>query len=413
MRNKFLNVVFICLTVSVCSTVSAQTYLQATVYFRSGQSETGKVYYSNWTVTPQEIRFINDSGVEKKCVPGNVEKVEVKRKDGKFEYFRSAAVFVNRSSTKIADLEPNYAARLELDTVFLQTLLRSAISIYMLKENDTEHLFVEKDTIQTLIYKQYRPDPNIPVLSVNNRYRQQLLALMYDDAALQKSILAAEYQKRDLLKIVRAYNEHAGNKISYEYRRESVKVRLYVGAGVSLSSLTKVDYKDKISYKIETSRQPATLVTPVLGVVVPVPRTNGRFLLSNDFHLSKSDYFYDLTPNYPLVYDPKLEKIVLDQLQMHTFLRWKTLDKQHKFFLIGGMFNNWIYRDKSQLSISTVGGEYDKIQRKYDLGLVGGLNYGYKRLSIDLRYQLEKGRANTADINTALQRFAAILMYNL
>lgn|GEM_PF-2411001 len=84
-----------------------------------------------------------------------------------------------------------------------------------------------------------------------------------------------------------------------------------------------------------------------------------------------------------------------------------------KFFLMGGLFNSWIYRDKSLLTISTVGGQYKETQRKYDLGLVTGINYGYKRLSIDLRYQLEKGRSNSSFVNTALQRFAAILMYNL
>ncbi len=80
---------------------------------------------------------------------------------------------------------------------------------------------------------------------------------------------------------------------------------------------------------------------------------------------------------------------------------------------MGGLFNSWIYRDKSLLTISTVGGQYKETQRKYDLGLVTGINYGYKRLSIDLRYQLEKGRSNSSFVNTALQRFAAILMYNL
>jgi len=407
---------FICiwLFASPFFSASAQQYLQATVYFRSGQSEIGKIYYSNWTVTPQEIRFISESGMEKKCTPSNVEKVEVKRNDGKFEYYKRAEVFVNRSSNKIADLESTSAPRLEKDTLFLQTLMDSKVSIHLFKDNDSDHFFIEKDTIKELIYKQYRPDPNVAALSENNKFRQQLLMLTYDDNQLKSTILAANYTRRTILKIVRSYNEHKGSEIFYEYHPESVKIRFFVGIGVSMSSLISVRSGYEVNYAVgEANKKITTIVTPAIGIILPVPRTNARFLLSNDLSLGKSNFSYDFEPVPPATFNPEKEQIDLNFIQLHTLLRWKAMDKRQRFFLTGGVFNSWIVRDRSRLTIGSAGGQYDKIQRKYDFGITTGLNYGFKQFSIDVRYQVGRGSSPSAYAKTALQRFAIILMYNL
>lgn len=389
-----------------CQDVAAQRYLPATITFHSGQTESGTIFHGNWIETPQFFRFMNQAGTEQKYGVDELKSVELTRKDGFTEYFECRVVMVNRSSNKLTELETGPAPRMEKDTVFMQTLLRSKINLYLFKEVETEHFFAEKDSLQELVFKQYLKEPNDPTLMKNNRFRQQLLALTIDCPYLREFILNVSYNESAIRKILLEYNKCKETAVEYQFKREKLKIHFYVGVGAVVASLRDIQTDESLLKAFHIiEKEPTVLITPVVGFYFPIPRTNNMFGVKADVSLRNIQYAYGYD------YDPDaLEKINLTHIRLHTLLQWNAVNRRHKLFLQGGVQNSWLIGNENELTIS---GGNENAQREYEFGFVIGAGYGLNRFTFDFRYDQGKGYSTTAAITSTNKTFSVFLHYRL
>ena len=387
--------------------VAAQRYLPAAITFHSGQTESGEVFYGNWVETPQSFRFMNKAGVEKKYGVNDLRSVEVTRKDGKKEHYECRSVMVNRSPTKLTELETGPVPRMVSDTVFMQTLLLSEVNFYLFKESEAKHFFVEKDSLQELVFKQYLKDPNDFDLMKNNRFRQQLLALTIDCPYLRDQILKISYEEKQIRDVLLEYNKCKKTEITYQYKPEKLKLHVYAGAGVTAASLLEIMNNNGSPYDI-IENDPTIRFTPIVGFLFPIRRTNERFQVKTDVSLRGIEYAYGYTTA-----PESLEEINLIHLRSQTLLQWNIINQKHKLYLQGGVINSWIIGDESELIYGSAGGEYETVQRKYEFGLVGGAGYSFARIGLDVRYDSGNGYTPSAAVTSSVHTISLFLTYRV
>ena len=390
-----------------CRPLWAQSYLPATIIFHSGQKETGLTYHGNWIETPQSFRFKNVAGQERKYGCDELKSVELRRKDGKTEHYECRVVQVNRSTTKLVNLEIGPSPRLEIDTVFMQTLLRSEINLYVLQQDDQSHFFVEKDSLQPLVFKQYIRAPNDPALLQNNRYRQQLLALTQDCPYLKEFILKIPYSGNRIRRILLEYNKCRESPITYEFKPEKIKFHAHAGIGVAITTLRNARTTEYYEPFRVLENDPVAQVTPVVGILFPIPRTNNRIGIRSDLSMRRLRYSYEATP--PGV-PTSMEKIHLTHIRSQTFLQWNLINRRQKLFLLAGIHYSWVFVNQSELTLSSL---FEKTQRDYDFNFVSGLGYEFQRIGLDIRYDRGNGYVPNGAITSSIHTFSVFVHYRI
>jgi len=314
---------------------------------------------------------------------------------------------VNRSPTKLTELETGPVPRMVSDTVFMQTLLLSEVNFYLFKESEAKHFFVEKDSLQELVFKQYLKDPNDFDLMKNNRFRQQLLALTIDCPYLRDQILKISYEEKQIRDVLLEYNKCKKTEITYQYKPEKLKLHVYAGAGVTAASLLEIMNNNGSPYDI-IENDPTIRFTPIVGFLFPIRRTNERFQVKTDVSLRGIEYAYGYTTA-----PESLEEINLIHLRSQTLLQWNIINQKHKLYLQGGVINSWIIGDESELIYGSAGGEYETVQRKYEFGLVGGAGYSFARIGLDVRYDSGNGYTPSAAVTSSVHTISLFLTYRV
>ncbi len=405
MKNLLLPQLFVLM---LCQPLAAQRYLPATITFHSGQIESGSVYHGSWVETPQFFFFMNQAGTEQKLSVEKIKSVKVTRKDGMVEYFECKEVMVNRSPTKIADLEIGSTPRMEKDTVFLQTFLISEVNLYLLKQDGVNHFFAEKDSLMELVFKQYLTEFNDRKLLKNNRFRQQLLAMTIDCPYLKDRILRISYDEKQIRDVLLEYNKCKKTEIEYQYKPEKLKIHFYAGAGMAMASLREVTANTgfiQMPFEI-VKKGPKTIFSPVAGFLIPIPRTNGRFQIKTDVSLRRFEYAYGFESS-------GIEEIDITHLRSQTLLQWNFINREHKLHIQGGVHSSWIIEDESVLIYGSAGGEYLTVQRKHEFGMVVGGGYVFDRIGLEVRYDRGQGYTPSAAVSSSVQTLSMFLTYRV
>ena len=289
-----------------------------------------------------------------------------------------------------------------MDDIFLKDYFSGdnlgKVSLYGYSSPDIEQIFfIEKnDTIRRLIYTKTEVINEDGIFENENlEFRKQLAKLLIDCPVLYKQISEANYYDRDLMKIVKKYNEAFPAQNSFVTKKEKEKITIHLGAsaGISLGSLKFSNEEDNFAYLVNSNYNS---LLPSFGVNIEyqLPMLNRRFAfyqeiayLSNKYEDTyKSENEIDRT-----VFD--LSYLRLSNMLRFTFYRNNLVSTYFGAGFISGLAVN---KNTKRYNSSTMGGttittESDVIPSYPSIQFAYGASAGitYKRFTFE--YRLDKG----------------------
>jgi hypothetical protein len=401
--------------------LAAQRFLQATVTLRDGTTESGQIAYGFWGNTPQHIRFKSGSGGARVYRAEDINGFEVRRKDGKIERFVRKVVAVNRSlGGDLNDLDIGPEVKMEADTVFLQVLLASDLSLLELVEGGRAHFFAMwQDSTYELIYKRYYRDENARYrVYSNDRYRRQLGTLAYEYPALRDQLPKLLYNESALLRWVADFNNARNAPLRYLFAPERLRPQLYALVGATYTSF---EARGELSEpRMPIDSQASFQPTVGLGVALSVARTNRRLFFYNDLtfrrlKVESRAQRTTLAADGGLVQRP-IQKIDITHLRLQTGVRWVlNRHSDNRFFVQVGANNAFAF---SNLSTRVAGGSvpleedfWDADLKKYEFGLGVGVGASLGRIGLELRYDRGDGFSPYIGLSTPTQTATAFLSW--
>ena len=412
--------------VFVCRFESAhcqENYLPGYIIQTNKDTLKGFIDYKNWRANPKEIVF-KEKLTDKKfhCTPQNIKGFGVAD-----EFYESA--IVKREIDRPNELNPQLD--LKTDTVFLQTIVRGAKSLYYyLPLQSRGHFYVKHDSssfFELLVYKKYITDNSSGKFeSKNTKYFNQLLLYLDNCETLRKSIRQVNYTQKDLKNLFTTYyNKCTETKINFEKKTEKDIVEFGIVAGPVLNSinfsgnlgnddtesLTNTKYKSNVNFSggifLETT----------------FARARRRLSMYNELLFTKSKFSGSYTNYYDASdlsnYYTSNTNFGFSFLKFNNMIRYKYVLGKLPLFVNGGFSIGYVsvndnHKTKTfshnTVPIETYALDESAI-RKLDFGLIGGLGAMLKKYSFEVRYEHNKGTYNTTTANSTMQRVHFLFGY--
>jgi len=200
--------------------------------------------------------------------------------------------------------------------VFIECLVKGIASLYYLRNEDTEHYFIEKEgsALVALTNETKEVMINGNKASVrSNKYIRMLKATFSDCLEIQPSIENVNLNHRSLTSITSKYNEYVGNGVEYITYKQASRVRFRIGPviGYSINNFTLKGSEPYGNFDFENSND------PIVGLLLDLSSSRQgnhlSFQLGTD--IGKSEYhtsFEEKSPIYPLTtfyYDVNMKGI--------------------------------------------------------------------------------------------------------
>jgi hypothetical protein len=215
------------------------TFKEGFVVTNTGDTIQGWIDYRQWEKNPKAIKFKNELKVDQ-AKSFAVEDISYFEIPG-FDRYVRAIVRKDLRPVELNRLLGFYKDSTITDTVFLRALIKSKISLYQL-EDEKAHFYIKDETgeYEELIYKVYLEDDDSRI-SARYIFRDQLkkwVAGESNNSSLSTLLKVANYNERDLTRIIGKINVLSGNKANYIVKKPKQPVSLYAGTGIVYSSLS-------------------------------------------------------------------------------------------------------------------------------------------------------------------------------
>jgi hypothetical protein len=253
MRNvKTLALLFLFLF-PVYSAIAQANYVASSIIQLNGDTLKGEIDYREWIYNPKTINFrANKNKKSQVYKPNEIKGFTILSKNEKYQ---SAIVKVNNESLESEhpkmsvydskdSLDNKYIAW-ETDTVFLSVIAKGRLNLFELSYywDSKAHYFIQKGDgkIEELINRRVKLHNHDTLAFIKiETYKKQLHYLMNDYVA-QPNVALLPYVKSRILKLVRQYNEAAGQSFFIVKDRKSPK-HLSIMAGIMQPRLRLADY---------------------------------------------------------------------------------------------------------------------------------------------------------------------------
>ena len=382
-----------------------------------GDTVKGQIDYRNWAKTPEKVKFQNQAGGEAVTYrPDNIQSFSVEG-----EYYVSATVKTEVSSTKINNLDTHAELIFEAGTVFLQAIIIGEKSLYQYKDKvGRENFYIFQDGEFTLLeYKKYlkRKEGKALIREVK-RYSGQLMIYLSDCSDIVSIMSRVEYRTPSLKKLFGKYYDCIEGKPDFEQVLEKVSLNFGIMAGSTISTL-KVDVERRPSY---SDADYTASFNPTGGVMLEIymPKMLRRWSLNNEVLCT----FYDIQGHY----DDYLEENEVGIFDTHfrysyvrinTLVRYARPVKSAHFYLNAGVTNGFIITGSNRFyQLREVGGK-DLIgeglaipwPRNYEQGYIVGIGGVYKKFFLDIRMEKANGISQIVQVGTYITRYFMMLGY--
>jgi hypothetical protein len=235
MRNvKTLALLFLFLF-PVYSAIAQANYVASSIIQLNGDTLKGEIDYREWIYNPKTINFrANKNKKSQVYKPNEIKGFTILSKNEKYQ---SAIVKVNNESLESEhpkmsvydskdSLDNKYIAW-ETDTVFLSVIAKGRLNLFELSYywDSKAHYFIQKGDgkIEELINRRVKLHNHDTLAFIKiETYKKQLHYLMNDYVA-QPNVALLPYVKSRILKLVRQYNEAAGQSFFIVKDRKSPK----------------------------------------------------------------------------------------------------------------------------------------------------------------------------------------------
>lgn len=376
----------------------AQSFRPGSITLPNGQVEAGEIMVNTHHSTPQRVQFRNAARGTVQLGLRDLSAYELERADGNKERFVRKIVAIDRAPAKPDASDLSASPKLTPDTLFVQSLIESAYSLYEWRDDPYKiHFFVEKDKVETLIRKQYFAfsTGGARKMMTNNQYQRQLLAMAKGCANVKTNYGKLNYTRNDLMAAVADLNACKNAPVRYQLTREKNPVQFGLLAGASRSDvLLSRGATNTVAFS------PAIQPSGGLYVLFPIPYTHRRLSLVAEA-LYRHQVAEGKTPNEA---DPFFERIYTVDMQYARFNLLGRVSSRILFAQIGASCGYLFDNVSEQTSRYFTPGTPEVTETEpwstdadnIELALVGGLGIRLgKRLTLEARFDYGNGFSRT------------------
>lgn len=398
---------------------SQANYIPGFVIKNDNDTLFGLVDYRNWEKNPDQIRF-KINGEDDPVSFGPLDIVEFSVAD---EIYVSGIVEVEISPIVTDKLDQNPELSLEVDTTFLQTIIRGEKSLYHNKSADGKsNFYIQQDNgFELLVYKKYLSNLNgTRIINENNKYRNQLVFYFRDCPTLRLKMEGASYNQKSLIKLFQNYYECTPQEMDFQKEIDKIKVEIGALAGVSTTTLYFLGPTLLYNYQVNTEFKPS--LNPTFGMFVDfiLPRNQGKWSIYNELQFTT----YRFEGKFEDIESEDIQTIITTELsypylKLNNLIRFKFPIGSLYIFLNGGMSNGFSlgetnYR-KEEIKFYTtqriVEGEAIQYVREHEQGYVVGIGVKHDKFSLELRYEAGNGMSELQDLASKTRRYYLLFGY--
>lgn len=379
----------------------------------------GLVDYRNWEKNPDQIRF----KINKEDDPVSLGPLDIVEFSVADEIYVSGIVEVEISPIVTDKLDQNPELSLEVDTTFLQTIIRGEKSLYHNKSADGKsNFYIQQDNgFELLVYKKYLSNLNgTRIINENNKYRNQLVLYFRDCPTLRLKMEGASYNQKSLIKLFQNYYECTPQEMDFQKETDGIKVEIGALGGVSITTLNFLGPTLLYNYQVNTEFKPS--LNPTFGMFVDfiLPRNQGKWSIYNELQFTT----YRFEGKFEDIESEDIQTIITTELsypylKLNNLIRFKFPIGSLYIFLNGGMSNGFSlgetnYR-KEEIKFYTtqriVEGEAIQYVREHEQGYVVGMGVKHDKFSLELRYEAGNGMSELQDLASKTRRYYLLFGY--
>lgn len=422
MKKRFLGICAFLLL--VLFGYSQQNYLPGFIVKLKGDTLRGLINYQNTEKNPLNVYF----RVDMNHAPDIFSPQELQSFAVADEIYITATVSINEGFYTTRDLGTSSQVSLGTGTVFLQTLVKGNKSLYYLEDSKgREQFYIELDNrFELLIYHKYLKNPDnsgdiagAKKITEDKRYRGQLSYYLKDCPDMQSELRNLKYSKQSMVKLFREYFNCIHANMEYQKKSDETKAEFGAVAGMSLTGL---EFDGSSSFKAIIHADFPLSSDVAFGVFLnkKLSRNLGRLSLYNELFFSayKTDAVYTETASASQ-YTTNHISLGGSFIKLNNMLQYR--------FPVGGMYlmmragisNGWNMHEINENKIThvfyttqtSVTGPAIESTRKYTFGILGGIGGGYKRFSLDIRYEQNAGMSEMLALGSKVRTIYFLVGY--
>lgn len=397
-----------------------ENYLPGTVIKTNGDTLKGFIDYRNWGVNPSDFDFRTSVGVH----PVRLTVSEVDEFSVKDEVYVGAVVEVETSVIEESRLDYEPAPKIDIDTIFLQTIYKGDKALYYyMNDRGKENFYIKKDgRFELLVYKKYLSrQGTTSYVRERKDFVGQMNIYLSDCPGMRGKIENSTYTKNNLLRLFQEYASCTSSEESFHKKGEGVRFEIGPVAGVSLTRLKFDSTNEAFDFLENTEFRPSTAFTGGIFFDLVFPRNQGRFSVDNEllFSMFKTDGSYEYIDfnntekKFNTEFDYKYLKII-------NMLRYKIPVGKNYIFINGGISNGfrlkeyqYVKKENTTSYSGTTVFEDEPLRNtsKFEQGLLAGAGIRVKKFSFEARMEIGEGMVSFPSISSRATRYYFLLGY--
>jgi hypothetical protein len=422
MKKIARGIALVALNVFIIQNAASQAnYIPGYVILSSNDTLRGYIDFPKWDSNPDTIFFkekLNDNVFY--YTPMTIKGFMVSG-----EMYESAIIEVETSPIMTRALQDDAKLNIEIDTTFLQTMVRGSKSLYLyVEKNGKEQFYIKQGlSYELLVYKKYlRAQGMNDLILENKKYIGQLSIYLQDCQKIQKKLQYAEYNKKSLEEQFNSYYDCTQSEMQFQdkVKIKYVKTEKGIISGCSITSLN-VSGTDTFKPLVNADYNSSINFTMGLFLDVTTARNNPKFSLYNElvyYSYKINGYYNDFTNDEYYT----INRITLGNsyLKINNMLRFKYPIGNLFVYINAGVFNGYpisgtnvrkedikYYSTERETKVPAV----DEI-RKFENGYILGLGSKYKKFSFETRYEIGNNFARNTYLTMSASRFYILLGYS-
>jgi hypothetical protein len=334
-------------------------------------------------------------------------------------YFKTLQLEADYSSTDLSMLEQSPIVTLVKDTVFAQLLEAGEQKLYCYKDDKAykKHYVIETSDGKAidLVNKRYYLNKEKTLSVYNEEYKKQLNQLLKSAA---EEINTTAFTERELKKLIKNHNNTFDKRNTYEYKEEKVKACVGLIAGGHSTSL-KFSGANKELNQLEFS--PFFGFNAGVSLNLVIPRTQKHWTFYNE--LLYSNYKFQ-SENFNTYDDEKKSyqlanvSISGSYVKLFNALRFQVRPDHLSPFIQMGISNGFAlkYEANTYYQSTLSGTSKPKAPlvyfRKYEQSVFAGIGGRYKKIALELRYEIGNGMSAEQQIGSLIKSVYVLVSYS-
>ena len=399
---------------------SQQNYLPGKVLTLKGDTIEGFINYRNWKNNPKNILFkktLDQSDSERFGIN------EIKSFFVKDEHYVNAIVEKEISSIRTDQLSYFKEFKIEVDTVFLQTLIVSDSTqkgLYYLRDNAKNHFYIKNGYEYGLLYyKKYLKDINDKTLSTeNNRYLSQLALYFKDCPESVDALKNVIYEKNSLKTLFGIYFSCLGVNDTFNKKIEETLSEISIIGGLSATQINfapKTFYARMFSYLEEFNDDVSTNFTFGLNHNLYFSRRLKKWSLNSDLLYYNFNFRNE---GEELQAGLAKTEIKFGYLKVNNLIRYYFRQAKIDVFSNIGVSYSFKVHEKNSRQL-TQSGQVSQLNQAVpmikndELGFIAGAGIGLGKFSTELRYERGDGINFSSDLFSDTNKFFLLISYRI